>query len=149
MRLTLHHRHQRLKTKRQQNQRLKTMHARFDPVPQNLLQSSNLAHPSRERERERKRERERERGGGGGERERGERGGEREYVVRYKSVTNEITQHAISFTLFVTLVIFGTPLHDLWQAKQGPQMRYCLWAPECVETPLSRPPTSVLHGPEI
>ena len=21
------------------------------------------------------------------------------------------------------------------QARQGPQMRYCLWAPECVETP--------------
>ena len=24
------------------------------------------------------------------------------------------------------------------QARQGPQMRYCLWAPECVETPLDR-----------
>ena len=63
----------------------------------------------RERERERNRERESER-----ERER-ERGREREYMLRYKSVNavNEITQHAISFTLFVTLVIFGTPLHDL------------------------------------
>ena len=39
---------------------LVVMHARFDPVAQNLLQSSNLAHPSRERERERER--------GGGER---------------------------------------------------------------------------------
>ena len=42
------------------------MQARFDPVLQNLLQSSNLAHPSRERERER----ERERGGREIERER-------------------------------------------------------------------------------
>ena len=25
------------------------------------------------------------------------------------------------------------------QARQGPQMRYCLWAPECVETPLATP----------
>ena len=24
------------------------------------------------------------------------------------------------------------------QARQGPQMRYCLWAPECVETPLGQ-----------
>ena len=47
-----------------------------------------------------------------------EREGETEYMVRYqliKSVNavNEITQHAISFTLFGTLVIFGTPLYDL------------------------------------
>ena len=43
---------------------LVAMQARFDPVPQNLLQSSNFAYPSRERERggEIERERERERG---------------------------------------------------------------------------------------
>ena len=52
------------------------------------------------------------------------------------NVVNEITQHAISFILFGTLVVFGTPHYDLWQPRQGPQMRYCLWAPECVETPL-------------
>ena len=65
----------------------------------------------REREREREREIEREREG---KRER-ERERERESMLRYKSVNavNEITQHAISFTLFVTLVIFGTRLHDL------------------------------------
>ena len=59
-------------------------------------------------------------------------------MVRYQPVNavNEITQPAISFTLFGTLVIFGIPLYDLLQARQGPQMRYCLWAPECVETPL-------------
>ena len=83
------------------------MQARFDPVLQDLLQT----HPSRE------------------------------YMVRYQLIktvnaVNEITQHAISFTLFGTLVIFGTPLYDLLQARQGPQMRYCLWASECVETPL-------------
>ena len=27
-------------------------------------------------------------------------------------------------------------LSSVMQARQGPQMRYCLWAPECVETPL-------------
>ena len=62
-------------------------------------------------------------------------------MVRYQQIkpvnaVNEITQPAISFTLFGTLVIFGIPLYDLLQARQGPQMRYCLWAPECVETPL-------------
>ena len=48
------------------------------------------------------------------------------------------TTRNISFTLFGTLVIclFGTPHYDLWHARQGPQMRYCLRAPECVETPL-------------
>ena len=63
-------------------------------------------------------------------------------MVRYQLIktvnaVNEITQHhAISFTLFGTFVTFVTPLYDLLHARQGPQMRYCLWAPECVETPL-------------
>ena len=95
---------------------LVAMHAWFDPVlQQDLLQT----HPSRERERE------------------------RVYcpIVRYQliktvSAVNEITQPAISFTLFGTLVILGIPLYDLLLARQGPQMIYCLWAPECVETPL-------------
>ena len=38
---------------------LVAMHARSDPVLQNLLQSSNPAHPRREREREKERERDR------------------------------------------------------------------------------------------
>ena len=47
---------------------------------------------------------------------------ESQSIVRYqliKSVNavNEITQHAISFTLFGALLIFGTPHYDLWQAR--------------------------------
>ena len=62
-------------------------------------------------------------------------------MVRYQLImsinaVNAITPHAISVTLFGTLVIFGTPQYHLWPARQGPQMRYCLRAPECVETPL-------------
>ena len=52
-------------------------------------------------------------------------------VCVYPKSVNEIIQHAISFTLFGTLVIFGTPHYDLRQAREGPQMGYCLWAPEC------------------
>ena len=44
-------------------------------------------------------------------------------MVRYQQIkpvnaVNEITQPAISFTLFGTLVIFGIPLYDLLQARQ-------------------------------
>ena len=50
---------------------------------------------------------------------------------------NEITQHAISFTLFGTQVIFETPHYDYSVTGQtGPHMRYCLWAPDCDATPL-------------
>ena len=49
---------------------------------------------------------------------------------------NEILQHAISFRLFETLVIFGTPHYDLRQAREGPRIGLCLWAPDCDATPL-------------
>ena len=54
--------------------------------------------------------------GGEGEGRGGEgRGGEGRGggIIKSINAVNEITQHAISFTLFGTLVIFGTPLYDL------------------------------------
>ena len=63
---------------------LLAMHTRFDPVLQNLLQSLNLAHPSRERERERERE------GGGREGSSGGREGGRE-IESLWSDTSQLT----------------------------------------------------------
>ena len=42
---------------------------------------------------------------------------------------NEILQHAISFRLFETLILFGTPHYDLRQAREGSRIGFCLWAP--------------------
>ena len=49
--------------------------------------------------------------------------------IQVSKGVNEILQHAISFRLFETLIIFGTPHYDLRQVREGPRIGLCLWAP--------------------
>ena len=55
--------------------------------------------------------------------------------IKWNNTTRHTT-HTIRNTCNIRNTTLVGPMIIMWQARQGPHMIYCLWAPECDATPL-------------